>query len=795
MDSKYLQILEFPKILDRVAKHTSFSAGRELVLNLQPSSDIEEVRRRQRETSEARRFLDLKASVALGGARDLRPLVKKAEIAATLTPAELLDIRATLVAARALRRSILRSKAQFPLLAERARNIEGCPELVAEIARCINDRGEVVDGASPDLGRIRQELKLVHDRLLSKLERIISSPANSHFLQEALITQRDGRYVIPLKADFKGRIPGIIHDTSASGLTLFIEPLSTVELNNRWRELQLEERREVGRILKRLTAQVAEDGEAIRQTVEALAELDLAFAKARYSEEIRGVEPKLVPFRKQPTSNQLPASSFQQPAPSIRLINARHPLLPDDEVVPINVHIGGDFFILVITGPNTGGKTVSLKTVGLLALMAQSGLHIPADEGSTLSVFSGIYADIGEEQSIEQSLSTFSSHMTNIVNILKEADEESLVLLDELGAGTDPAEGSALARAILDYLRRRHITTFVATHYPELKVYAHVTPGVQNACVEFDLETLAPTFKLSIGLPGQSNALAIATRLGLSPEVVEEARAWLSSTDLEVESFLTDIKRAREEAMAANEAAQAAQREAEEKAKEFQERLREIEAERREILNQARQEAQLELERVREELRRLRAQLEIAPLAKEQLAQATEEVEALKAEVEPLPQPPPVGIEELQIGDVVWVRSLQRQGAVIELLGDEVEVRIGNLRARVPLADLELREKGQKEGAPEGGYTVSLARHPAPGPELNIRGWRAEDALSRLDRYLNEAYLAGLPKVRIIHGKGTGVLRKLVRGELSKHPLVASYRPGDHHEGGEGVTVATLISR
>jgi len=786
MDPKYLQILEFPKILDKVAKHTSFSAGRELALNLAPSSDIEEVKRRQRETSEARAFLDLKASVALGGACDLHPLVKKAEIAATLTPAELLDIRATLVAARALRGSILRSRTQFPLLAEKAQNIEGCSELVAEVARCINDRAEVVDGASPDLGHIRQELKLVHDRLLSKLERMISSPATSHFLQEALITQRDGRYVIPLKADFKGRIPGVVHDTSASGLTLFIEPLSTVELNNRWRELQLEEKREMERILKHLTAQVAEDGEAMRQTVEALAELDLAFAKAKYSEEIAGVEPQLVPFRKQEAGGKHPVFSIQ-------LINARHPLLPADEVVPINVHIGGNFFILVITGPNTGGKTVSLKTVGLLALMAEAGLHVPANEGSTLSVFSGAYADIGEEQSIEQSLSTFSSHMTNIVNILKEADGESLVLLDELGAGTDPAEGSALARAILDYLRRRHITTFVATHYPELKVYAHVTPGVQNACVEFDLETLAPTFKLSIGLPGQSNALAIAKRLGLSPEVVEEARTWLSSTDLEVESFLTDIKWAREEAMAAKEAAQAAQREAEERAKELQERLRAIEAERREIINQARQEAQLELGQVREELRRIRARLEIAPLAKEPLAQATEEVEALRSEVEPLPEPSPVAMEDLGVGAVVWVKGLQRQGEVIELFDDEVEVRIGSLRARVPLADLELQARREEE--PAYGYTVSLGHRPPPSPELSIRGWRAEDVLPALDKYLNEAFLAGLPSVKIIHGKGTGVLSKLVREELSRHPLVASYRAGEEREGGDGVTVVNLEAR
>jgi DNA mismatch repair protein MutS2 len=583
MNSKYLQILELPKILERLAEHTSFSAGRELALRLQPSPDFDEVARRQGETNEARALLDARADVSLGGARDVRPLVDRAEHGAVLLPDELLDVRGTLVSGRTLRRAITRLRDQFPLLANAAARIEECPNVVAEIARCINDRAEVVDEASPNLARIRREMREAHQRLMAKLERIVSSPSSTPFLQEAFVTQRGGCYVIPLKADFKGRIPGIVHDQSASGVTLFIEPFATVELNNRWRELQLEEEREVQRILAGLSNLVAEEGEFIQRTVEALAELDLAFAKARYAEEIEAIEPRLVAFRK--------VAGGLHPGSSIQLIEARHPLIDPAKVVPIDVHLDDEYFIVVITGPNTGGKTVSLKTVGLLALMTQCGLAIPANEGSTLSVFSNIYADIGDEQSIEQSLSTFSAHITNVINILGQAEERSLVLLDDLGAGTDPGEGSAIARALLSHLLRRRVTTFVSTHYPELKFYAHTTPGVENACVEFDLETLSPTYELSIGLPGRSNAFAIARRLGLSPEIVGQAESLVSPESLETESLLAEIKQAHQEALAAQEAARAARRRTEDLERELRQELADIEKTRQEILSAAGEEA------------------------------------------------------------------------------------------------------------------------------------------------------------------------------------------------------------
>ncbi|TEU10374.1 MAG: endonuclease MutS2, partial [Anaerolineales bacterium] len=575
-------------------------------------------------------------------------------------------------------------------------------------------------------------------------------------------------YVIPLKADFKGRIPGIVHDQSASGATVFIEPISTVALNNRWRELQLEEEREVQRILAGLSNLVAEEGEFIKRTVEALAELDLAFAKAKYAEEIEGVEPKLVAFRK--------VAGGLHPGSSIQLIKARHPLLDPATVVPVDVHLDDDYFIIVITGPNTGGKTVSLKTVGLLSLMAQCGLAIPAAEGSALSIFSDIYADIGDEQSIEQSLSTFSAHITNVINILGQAEERSLVLLDDLGAGTAPGEGSAIARALLSHLLRRRITTFIATHYPELKFYAHTTPGVENACVEFDLETLSPTYELSIGLPGRSNAFAIARRLGLSPEIVSQAEGLVSPESLETEGLLAEIKQAHREALASQEAAEAARRQVENLERELRQELADIERTRREILSTAREEAKQKLEEVRVELRKIRAGLGLAAVSQEWVAQAEDRLASLEPKpIEPVVQPRFMPQKPLRLGDTVWVAGLQATGEITELTGDEAEVQVGSFRIRAAVGDLELRSRAAQPEVRE--RAVSVPRVASPGLELNLLGQTVEEVLPRLDKYLNDAYLAGLPQVRIIHGKGTGALRRAVRDFVASHPLVASWRP------------------
>lgn len=794
MRTKSWQVLEYPKILAQLAEHTSFSLGHELALRLRPSSRENVVGQRQQETTEARRLLDIKPGLSLGGVMNLRPLLKKARLRAALTPSELSDVQATLVSARSLRRSIAPLDQQFPLLAAKAEEIEAYSELPQEIGRAINERAEVVDDASPALARIRAEVKVTHEELLDRLERIVSSSANSHFLQEKLVTERHGRYVIPLKADFKGRIPGVVHDQSASGATLFVEPLATLELNNRWRQLQLEEEREVERVLKQLTARVAQEEESIARTLRVLAALDLAFAKAKYSMSIHGVQPELVPFRARRRKKGEPSDrDFEHPGSTIRLIQARHPLLSPAEVMPIDVQITNDFFIVVITGPNTGGKTVSLKTVGLLALMAQAGLQIPALEGSALSVFRGIHADIGEEQSIEQSLSTFSSHMTKIVEILGRAYWKSLVLLDELGAGTDPVEGSALARAILSHLHQRRITTMVATHYSDLKVYAHATPGVQNASVEFDMQTLAPTYKLSIGLPGQSNALAIAARIGLPKKIVGQAARLLTPEDLEVESLLTDIKRARDEAVAANQAAEEARAQAERTKTELEEQLTSIEEDRRDILNRARQQARTELSQIRSQLHTISKALR-SQVRPQQLAEAKAKVEDVKEAMQP-PEPPlklyPIDRDKLRLGQSVWVDELRQKGEITAFLdADEVEIGVGKFRVRAKVDYLELVEEEPQERREES--FMAVAPRVAPPLSLQLRGMRAEDAIPELIKYVDNAYLAHLSEVRIVHGKGTGTLRRLVREELQKHPLVASHRPGLPKEGGNGVTVAEL---
>ena len=630
MDARTLRVLEFDKILDRLAEQTSFSLGRERALALKPSDDIRQATLWQAETREARRLLDEKSDVHLGGVHDLRPFVEQATIGSTLLPMDLLTIRGTLVRGRTLARTLGRLGETFPNIADHAQRISVPADVIDEIGRCIDERGEVLDSASDALMRIRRELREAHSRLMDRLQRIIGASGNAPYLQEAIITQRQGRYVIPLRAEFKGRIPGLIHDQSGSGATLFIEPLAIVELNNQWREAQLAEQEEIQRILAAITGLVAAAGGQIVRTVDALADLDLIFARARYGSVLRGVEPELVAVKRpekltgRPSRRKGAAADAAEtaqaggvaalpvtmhPGSILAFIKARHPLLDPLTVVPIDVYIDDEYFIILITGPNTGGKTVALKTTGLLTLMAQSGMTIPADEGSKLSVFEQVFADIGDEQSIEQSLSTFSSHMTHIVDILAHADERSLVLLDELGAGTDPEEGAALAQSILKTLLARGVTTLATTHYSELKVFAHTTPFVANASVEFDIETLSPTYHLSIGLPGRSNAFAIARRLGLSQDLVGQAEALVSPQSREAEAMLAEIKSAREAALTAEQDTRAGQRRIEAMTADLNYRLAKVEEARREVLAEMRAQAEAELSAVREEVERVRTQL------------------------------------------------------------------------------------------------------------------------------------------------------------------------------------------
>jgi DNA mismatch repair protein MutS2 len=835
MNPRTLKVLEYEKILEKVAAHCAFSGGMELARSLLPSDDLPTIHEHLAQTDEAFRLLEQKNDIHFGGVRDLAPLMDKAERGSLLFAPDLLEVKHTLLRARSLRNLLTRLEHAYPRLAAIATNIEPCDHVVAEIGRCINERGEVVDGASAALANIRQELRSAQDRLLSTLERLVQGSDVKPYLQDAIVTQRQGRYVIPVRQEYKGNIDGIIHDQSASGATLFIEPIKVVQQNNAVRELELQEDKEVRRILAELTQLVAEEAVYVRRNVHVLAELDFTFAKAKYAYQIDATVPEVVPFRKpypikieqeankpedratgddasdltdeNPKSKiQNPKSEILHPGSVIDLHRARHPLLDPVQVVPVDVYLDDETYLIVITGPNTGGKTVTLKTVGLLALMAQSGMMIPAEPNSKLSVFEGIYADIGDEQSIEQSLSTFSSHLTHIIEILEEADPHSLVLLDELGAGTDPDEGSALAMALLDNLRDRGITTFATTHYSDLKLYAHNTPGVRNASVEFDVETLSPTYELSIGLPGRSNALTIARRLGLNPAIVDRAETIVRPDTLAADSLLDDIKRAKQEALGAESRAKERERQAQLVERDLRHQLAHIEEARRAVIAETRETMQAELENVRREIEQVRRQLQrggtTGPGAHEEfLSRAAQEINRRQQAGEEVNREvliPGESSERLagpiEIGDRVFVPSLQASGEVLAISANgEADVQLGKFRLKLPAKRLELRQKAVKETDTAPVSVRMGAIHDSPGLELDLRGERVEEGLDKLERYLNNASLARLPWVRIIHGKGTGAMRDAIRTVLKGHPLVRDSRLGGDGEGGDGVTVVRLV--
>lgn len=798
LNEKSLVILEFEKIQARLAGLTAFEASRELALQLRPSSDREEVVRRQRLTAEARRLRALKPGVGLGGARDVRIAVQKAALGGALDASEMLDVQATIMAVRSLRGNLTRLAHQLPLLADLGRRMEDLGDLAAEIGRAINPRGEVIDSASPSLGRLRIETRTAHDRLTHRLQEMLASAIARGIAQEPLVMQRDGRYVIPIKADFRGQMRGIVHDVSASGATVFIEPLGAVELGNAWREAQIEEEREVERILRHLSELVGEDAPALERNVECLAELDLALAKARLGDELDATD--------------LPYDGPDQPwltggSSMLNLVEARHPLLKG-EVVPISLEAGGAFKVLLITGPNTGGKTVALKTAGLLCLMAQSGLPVPALEGTQIPVYQDIFADIGDEQSIEQSLSTFSSHIRNIIGVLREARPEELVLLDELGAGTDPAEGAALARSIVEHLQAAGATVIATTHHGELKAFAHTTAGVMNASVEFDTETLSPTYRLAIGLPGRSNALAIAQRLGMPREIIERARQEVSPEQTQVESLLSEIQRERDEAVATRRMERLAAREAEDIRDQLAQRLNDVDAERQALLNGAQTDIEEELADARRQLRDAtrsleRADRERADLQAAETAMATVEagLKRLNRRVEqrrrhsPAPRrPAAIALESVQPGDRIWVRGLAQAGESLSTPDErgEIEIQLGALRTRVRTNQLERIERPLQAASRVTVRVAPPALTPTPPMQIEVRGQRVDEALPRVEEYLDDAYRAGMPFVRIVHGKGTGTLRRVVREHLAENPVVTGYETAEPAAGGEGVTVVHL---
>ena len=717
---------------------------------------------------------------------DVRPAAKAAARGQVLTPSELLEVAGLARAAARLRRAFARLQQETPLLATLGAGLPDLEALRALILAAIDDRGEVRDSASKDLAAIRRESGTVHDRLQQRMESLLRSAALRPSLQDPIVTLRDGRYVLPVRAEARSAVPGVVHDSSASGATIYVEPLAVIDLGNRWRELQSQERHEVDRILRELSEAVGQAESELVDTVERLAQLDLALAKARLAADLDATALATV-ARDVRWLVDAPAK--------LRLVEARHPLIEGD-VVPVTIEAGDEVRALLITGPNTGGKTVALKTAGLLSLMALAGLPVPAEQGTRIPVYDAVFADIGDEQSIEQSLSTFSGHVTAIIDILERAGGRSLVLLDELGAGTDPTEGAALAIAIVDRLVELGATLIATTHHSELKLFAHRHPAVRNASVEFDVRTLAPTYRLRIGVPGQSNALAIAERLGMPGAIVESAREGLSHEQRDLEEVLGEL-RTQLSAAEDRAARAAADRDAAETLRNDLERqLAELAAESERLRAEAKERIHEEVRDAERLLQRARREVESARL--EQAAADLERAQEAAAALAPAPptvagkapQPPALATPEL--GSRVWLRGVSVAGEALSLPNEsgEFDVQLGVLRTRVRLAQVERIEQ-------PGGEIVEAVRVP-PAPsapeEIEVRGQVVAEALPAVEAYLDDAARAGRERVRIIHGKGTGVLRSAVRELLARHPLVTSYESGSPHEGGEGVTVALLAA-
>jgi DNA mismatch repair protein MutS2 len=782
--------LELPAILARLAERCHFSVAAELAAQIEPSDDIDDVRNRLDLTAEAVDLLTNFPDFSIGGARDVREIAERAQKGGRLTPPELFLVHDMVSASRALRRSFLRlpdGSTRFPRLSDLVVGFADLPGLEANIGRAISPRGDLLDTASDELGRIRRAIRVAHNRLMDRLNSMVSGGKYATALQDAIVTMRDGRYVIPIKTEARHQAPGIVHDASASGQTLFIEPLEVVELNNKWREQQIAEQREIERILDDLTVQVGAVAEVLIATVDSAAKMDVAFAKARLSFDLKATRPLLWRGGRSPEGGH---SSKR-----VILKRARHPLLDPSTVVPTDIELGKNFRILLITGPNTGGKTVALKTTGLLCLMAQCGLFIPADDGSIVSVFPSIFVDIGDEQSIAQSLSTFSSHMRTVVNMLQYATPEDLVLLDELGAGTDPREGSALARAIIADLLNRGPLVMATTHYSEVKTFAHSTPGVENASVEFDVKSLAPTYRLTIGVPGRSNALAIARRLGMPKSVLDSAATMVDPTEVRADALLEDIRRRRDEAEAMQHRAEETRAEADRLRSRAKNELKEAERERRDAREEALAAAEQELGEARQALRRLERERAIQapqPESPEINRQAVEHAAATMRRIrrEVAASRPAATGTVIRPGDRVEIVPLGQEGDVLSVTGTSAEIQMGSLKVRQDLT--ALRRIGRAQIESQQRVFVSSSSPVFVPMEIDVRGQRAGELVPVLEKYLDEAARFGLPSVRIIHGKGTGVLRQVVGNYLRESPVVAKSELAPQNEGGDGATVAYL---
>lgn len=784
LDGKIMHTLEYGKLIDRLAQHASTGLGRSAALALQPSTVLDDVKHRLQATDEAYAADRLKGAAPFGGIADIRASLKRAKIGGMLNPAELLDIANTVRGGRRVKRHVtgLHEDHPIPMLHALAEQLTEHRELEASIMRCIDDQAEVLDGASTELAAIRRELRGGESRIREKLEQMIRSSSVQKMLQDAIITIRGDRYVIPVKQEYRSHFGGIVHDQSGSGATLFIEPESVVQMNNRLRELRLSEEREIEKILRRLTAEAAEAADDLAIDLELLGQLDFAFAKARLAHEQKASLPRM------------------NDRGYIKVKRGRHPLLTAEKVVPLDVELGNSYTAVIITGPNTGGKTVSLKTIGLLSLMAMSGLFVPADDGSQFCVFDAIYADIGDEQSIEQNLSTFSSHLTNIIRILRSMTPKSLVLLDELGAGTDPAEGSALAIAILEHMHKLGCRIVATTHYSELKAYAYNRKGIINASMEFDIQTLSPTYRLLVGVPGRSNAFAIAERLGLPKPIIEHARGEVSEEDMRVESMIASLEEDRLGAETERQNAAAVREEMERLKAKHTAELKKFEEQRDRMLAKAQEEAREAVAKAKREAEEIIADLRKLALeegasvkehklieAKRKLDEASPELQKKKRPAGRKGKP-----ERIEPGDEVTVYSLNQKGTVVDIGNSEATVQLGILKMKVALDDLELIKQTAKPKPLQAAATLKRTKDESFRSELDLRGSNLEEAILEADRFIDEAYLANMGQVYIIHGKGTGVLRAGIQEYLRKHRLVKAYRDGNYGEGGTGVTVAEL---
>ena len=780
MNARALHVLEYDKILELLRAHLSSDVGREAAASLAPAASLAEAERLLQLTEEADGVYRRTGRTPIDAFPDIRPMLARVHAAHALTAAELLDAAQCLRAARAARETLLGGEASG-LLAAMAGRLSSHRAIEEEIGRCILAEDEIADSASPELMRLRRQMRLTNERMREKLNAMIKSPVYQKYLQEPIITVRNGRLALPVKAEHRAQVSGLVHDQSGSGATLFIEPAAAVELGNELRRLQAEERVEIGRILAGLTALLDPVADELYASLNVLSALDVIFAKAVLARDMRAVRPKLNAEMR------------------IRILAGRHPLLPRDTVVPVDVWLGQEFRTLIITGPNTGGKTVTLKTVGLFTLMAMSGLFVPADARTELAVCGEVFADIGDEQSIEQSLSTFSSHMTNTVAILREAGPGCLVLLDELGAGTDPVEGAALAQAILEALYASGALTMATTHYSEIKAFALTRPGMQNASMEFDVDRLLPTYRLFIGIPGKSNAFEISERLGLAPAVIERARQFLQKRDVAFEDVLSGAEAARREAETAAAEAEADRRAVREAREQLERQRDELAAERAQLRQKAREEARRIVQQTRQEMEdvvaKLRAAGEGAALERA-VQQARDAVRAAQERVQEQAQSagdggaPPSAVKP---GDAVRVLSVGREATVLKPpdARGEVLVQAGAMRMSVKLADLRSVQKKPERPRP-AAVRRTLAEPERSFLSLDLRGRMVDEATVEIDRFIDDAELAGVKEITLIHGKGTGALRAGVQAYLRTHPQVKSFRIGAYGEGDAGVTVVTL---